>query len=337
LSAPGPIRAWNRAWFAPVSARPLGAFRIVFGLIVLAHLALLAPESDEWLSDAGRLRGTEARELAGPLRPSFLQYVQDPAAVRLTLTAAAASAVAFTLGWHTRTAGVVLYGLLLSIQQRNLLTASGADSMLMIVMFLLMLSPSGAACSLDARRLSRRRGTPADALILPWAQRLIQVQLAFVYLATTLIKLTGTTWSDGTALHYVLGNAEFRRWTFGLTGSPELINLLTYSALAIELALPFLIWFRATRPWICLAGLALHGGILLTVNIPLFGELMTACYLLFLTPEELNALLARLDPRRPFRRRRPPATIRGRVDLPASPRPHATVPSRQKACADAEG
>ena len=28
-----PIRAWNRFWFAPVSARPLGAFRVVFGLL----------------------------------------------------------------------------------------------------------------------------------------------------------------------------------------------------------------------------------------------------------------------------------------------------------------
>jgi MFS family permease len=30
-----PIRAWNAFWFGPISARPLGAFRIVFGLIAL--------------------------------------------------------------------------------------------------------------------------------------------------------------------------------------------------------------------------------------------------------------------------------------------------------------
>jgi hypothetical protein len=33
---------------------------------------------------------------------------------------------------------------------------------------------------------------------------------------------------------------------------------------------------------------ALHIGIILTVNIPIFGELMMATYLLFLTPQELH-------------------------------------------------
>jgi len=88
-----PIRVWNRFWFGPISARPLGAFRIVFGLIVLLNLALLAPEAEEWLSDAGRLGGPEARELAGPFRPSPLQYVQDPATVRLWLAATAVVAM----------------------------------------------------------------------------------------------------------------------------------------------------------------------------------------------------------------------------------------------------
>ncbi len=327
-----PIRVWNRFWFGPISARPLGAFRIVFGLIVLLNLALLAPEAEEWLSDAGRLGGPEARELAGPFRPSPLQYVQDPATVRLWLAATAVVAVLFTLGWHTRVMGVLLYGLTLSIHHRNMLASSGADVLLMIVCFLLMLSPCGTAYSLDARRVARRRGTPAEPLILPWAQRLIQFQLAFVYLATALIKTTGPTWGNGTALHYVLSNGEFRRFTLGLTSYPELINVLTYGALLLEFALPFLIWFRAARPWILFPGLALHAGIVLTVNIPIFGELMTACYLLFLSPEELDGLLRAVDPRRWFRQapRRVRDEATGRIDPPGrSPRgPH--VPAGTK-------
>ena len=34
-----PIKAWNRFLFAPVSARPLGLFRIVFGLLMMIYLA----------------------------------------------------------------------------------------------------------------------------------------------------------------------------------------------------------------------------------------------------------------------------------------------------------
>ena len=106
-----------------------------------------------------------------------------------------------------------------------------------------------------------------------------------------------------------------------LTQYPLAINALTLGALVVEFALAFLLWFRATRPWAILAGLGLHAGILLTVNIPIFGELMIASYLTFLAPDELDALLRRLDPRnwldrrqnapaldpRPRRRPLPPA------------------------------
>ena len=54
--------------------------------------------------------------------------------------------------------------------------------------------------------------------------------------------------------------------------------------------------------------------------MPIFGELMTACYLTFLTPDELDGLLRRVDPRNWFARRaRPPARmLRG---------PHAVAPA----------
>ena len=161
-----------------------------------------------------------------------------------------------------------------------------------------MLSPCGAAYSLDARRASRRRGTLAEPLIVPWAQRLIQLQLCLVYFNTAILKAHGTTWLDGTALHFVLNNSEVGRFSLDpLTQYPLAINALTLGGLVVEFALAFLLWFRATRAWAALAGLGLHAGILLTVNIPLFGELMTACYLTFLAPDELDALLRRLDPR----------------------------------------
>ncbi len=65
-----PFRAWNRFWFAPISARPLRAFRIVFGLLMLANLAFLVFELDYWFTNTGLLQGAEAREVAGPLRVS---------------------------------------------------------------------------------------------------------------------------------------------------------------------------------------------------------------------------------------------------------------------------
>ena len=68
-----PLKDWNRFFFRPISARPLGAFRIVFGIIILIYLGIMSVEFDFWYTGAGLLQGTEAREAAGPLRFSPLQ------------------------------------------------------------------------------------------------------------------------------------------------------------------------------------------------------------------------------------------------------------------------
>jgi hypothetical protein len=314
-----PLRAWNRFWFGPISARPLGVFRIVFGVLSLANLALIAFDIDYWCTDAGLLKGTEAREIAGAWRVSPLQWVQDPISVRVFFAATALICGLFTLGWRTRVMGVLLYLATLSIHHRTILTNSGADCLLMVLAFYLMLAPCGAACSLDARRASRRRGTAAEPLIIPWAQRLIQLHLCLIYFDTAVLKCNGSTWLGGTALHFVLNNIEVGRFRLDpLTQYPLAINALTLGGLLTEFALAFLLWFRATRVWIMAAGLALHLGILLVVNIPIFGELMTACYLTFLAPDELDTLLHTLDPRTWLgRNRRSAPIIPGRVDGPA--------------------
>ncbi|WP_165222369.1 HTTM domain-containing protein [Aquisphaera insulae] len=294
-----PIQAWNRFWFGPISAKPLGAFRIVFGLLVLAHLGYISVDLDYWYTDAGILRGAEARTVAGDLRFSPLLYVQDPASVRVVVAVTALATALFIAGWRTRVMGVLVYLGLLSLYHRNIASNCGPDELMMITSFYMMLCPCGAAYSLDARREARRRGTDAEPLIVPWAQRLLQVQLALVYFATAAFKCNGATWLGGTAIHFVLFNAEVRQFDLEwLANYPVLLCVLTYAALLLEFALAFLLWFRPTRKWVALLGVGLHAGIVPLVNVPLFGEQMTALYLVFLAPDELSALLRTIDPRR---------------------------------------
>jgi hypothetical protein len=314
-----PVRAWNRFWFAPISARPLGVFRIVFGLIALANLGFMAFDIDYWFTDAGLLHGDEARLVAGPLRYSILNWIQDPTSVRIFFAVTAVLGVLLTIGWRTRVVSILFFLATLMIHHRNIVTNSGADALMMLITFYVMLAPCGAAYSLDARRAARRRGTEAEPLILPWAQRLIQLQICLVYFDTAVLKCNGATWLNGTALHYVLYNDEVGRFHLGVLRDYQvLVNLMTYAAIVIEFALAFLLWFRATRVATIFAGLALHAAILAVVNIPIFGEIITACYLTFLAPEELDTMLATLDPRSWLSRVAGliPAAVR-RVDVPS--------------------
>jgi hypothetical protein len=135
-----------------------------------------------------------------------------------------------------------------------------------------------------------------------------------------ILKTGGTLWLNGTALHYVLNNSEVYRFDLSfLTQYPILINVMTYSALAMEFALAFFIWFRAARPFVLYLGLMLHAGILVTINIPIFGELMWVGYLAFLTPPEFDALLRALDIRRLFRRSKAEAESMPFVTLEPEP------------------
>jgi hypothetical protein len=125
----------------------------------------------------------------------------------------------------------------------------------------------------------------------------MQIQVAIVYFMTALLKASGKSWLDGTALYYALCNTEYCRFTLGLTESPLALNALTTGVLILEFALAFLLWFRTTRWFAIVAGAMLHAGIVLTINIPIFGELMVASYLTFLTAPELDGLLRVLNPR----------------------------------------
>jgi hypothetical protein len=112
------------------------------------------------------------------------------------------------------------------------------------------------------------------------------------------MKCQGPLWRDGTSVHYVLFNREFGWFNVEwLAEYPLLINFMSHSAILMQFALAFWLWFRPTRRWAILAGVMLHAGIRIVLNIPGFGEFMIATYIAFLAPDELDALIRWLDPR----------------------------------------
>ena len=125
---------------------------------------------------------------------------------------------------------------------------------------------------------------------------------------------------NGTSVHYVLFNHEFGQFNMEwLAQYPLLINLMTHGSLLIEFALAFWLWFRPTRRWAILGGLVLHMGIRPMLNVPGFGEAMTATYLVFLAPDEINAVIRCLDPRAWLARLgvgTPSLAFLGRLDRP---------------------
>jgi len=69
---------------------------------------------------------------------------------------------------------------------------------------------------------------------------------------------------------------------------PVIYSTVTYATLFVEIVLPFLMWFRAARPYAVAMGISLHLWIMIAMTIPVFGILMVTTYIAFYRDEELD-------------------------------------------------
>lgn len=289
-------RDWNEFWFSRVSSVPLGLFRMVFGTLVVAYGLLLFPERFLWFSDQGVLSVADSNTYNGigpgpwrlnPLSLPHSDYLLTPFFVIFLI-----AAVGLTLGFWTRTSSVIVYLCLSALHNRNSPIHNSGDTVMMVLSAYLVLSPAGAACSLDRLwRIFRGKEGDEPPMIVPWAQRLMQLQIAILYLCASLSKVTGPQWVDGTAAYYPMHLPESARFPTLWPDNIYIINLATWGTMVIEMALAALIWVPRLRLYVLAGGVLLHLGIEYSMNIPLFSFLMMASYINFLTQADIQCFL----------------------------------------------
>jgi len=289
---------WLDLWFRPEPTRPLELIRMGVGSALLLAYGLTSDQLFELFGDQGWIsRAALSAESHSPWMPSVLLYLNTPwhwIAVHAFFLAAT---TAFTVGWHT--AWVKWWVLIghVSYLNRNPAITYGVDDLLASLLFLLCLAPVGRALSLD-RRLTLRKATRTDQTARPepvtsaWGfacQRLIQLQMAVFYFFAGVEKLRGETWQHGYALWIALTNDEYATLPLGwLAEHFWIINLMTYYTLLLELAFPFLIWQRPTRPYLLAGAVLLQLGIAFMMGLHLFSFVVIIGLLAFLPPEWLT-------------------------------------------------
>jgi len=284
--------AWNRFFFSPQRATVLGLYRIVFATLVLLDLILVRPDWLTWFGEDGLLTmdSLPGRWAKVSL---FSIWPHNNTAIRALFWIFVVFACLLLAGFMSRLSSVVVFVALLSLHKRNPMILSGGDTLLRLDAFFMMFAPTGAALSVD-EVIHRYRGGPRrePRLVLPWAQRMIQIQTTLVYLSTFYWKLLGHTWIGGTALYYVLHLSEFKQFAVPGADNAAIVRLMTWSALAIEFSLGTIVWIRQLRYWVLLAGVCLHAAIEYALNIPLFSLTIVATYLTFVDPRDLDAARA---------------------------------------------
>jgi hypothetical protein len=154
----------------------------------------------------------------------------------------------------------------------------------------------------------------------------VQIQLSIGYLSAVWHKVSAQRWRDGTAVSYALRTQDYQRFAVPglLTRSVLLTEVLTFGALALELALAVLVWNRAARPWVLASGMCLHLGIDYALLVGFFGLAMLVVYLAFVPPDTaVRWVLAARD--RVRRGGTPPDRSTPLVGLPAPRHPAADL------------
>lgn len=276
---------FGRTWAAierwllePIDGRVQALVRISYALVSVAVLVELWPIRAALFGDDG----------ISMRRPDLLfylplKYAESTLAVSALMVAALVAAVLVALGLFTRVASIALYLWTYSYCVIGYPAESGYDAILRLTSFVMMFAPTCRVWSLDARLFGR---TEPQAMRYP--MRLLQVQLAIIYVCTVWVKAPDSYWRNGELMAYFMMSMYSRmpwpEWAFwGRTSV-----LLTWGTLLMEACIPLFLFNARTRRAGFVLGLLLHGGIAATSTIGMFSLAMLPLYAAFLTAEDVE-------------------------------------------------
>src|SRR5262249_49479616 len=107
-----------------------------------------------------------------------------------------------TIGFGTRYSAAFIALSLISFGQQYPFNLQGVDILERLGDFFLSFSPAGEALSVDSMLKHRRIPSSEPMRYSPWAQRMLQVQVALIYGHSFVSKLFVPQWLDGTAVYY---------------------------------------------------------------------------------------------------------------------------------------
>jgi len=312
--------SWDWFWFSPRMPDTLALLRIGTGGMLLYMHLVLATDLMSFLGDHAWIRNETSRQLHdGSFAPadwsrSYLWHLSSPASLWMHHGLVIFVTASFMVGWMTRITAPLAWLMQLMYIHRLTGALFGLDQIVTYATMYLMWAPSGALYSVDAwlrKRFSQRR---AGSGFLRWllpdcspslaanvSTRLFQIHLCVIYLFGGLAKARGTSWWDGTALWYAVGNYEYQSIDMTWLGAyPSIFSALTHVTLFWEVFYCALVWPKLTRPFVLAMAVAVHGGIALFMGMATFGSMMILANLIFVEPHAFARLRGIVSKRKPL-------------------------------------
>ncbi len=292
------LRTFDQWLFGYGSPAAMGLFRAALGGVALIDLALVLPDFNEWYTETGYVPTGQLQIWSGGFDFfSPLSHITDARVTAVFYALTMLAAFFTSIGLFTRVSSIALLVGVVSIHHRCPDILHSGDSLMRVMLFYLALAPCGLAFSVD-RRIAIAQGASPQQSVSLWPQRMMQVQLAVMYVTTVWHKSFGATWLDGTATHYPLNLAEFDRFSVpAWFDAQPMLAISTWGTLLVELALGTLVFSKVFRKPVVIAGLVLHAGIEYQFNIPMFALIVTSCYIVYYEGEEVDAWIKKVGDR----------------------------------------
>lgn len=324
-------KSFTSFFFEARDLRPLDLMRIVLGITMLCQFGFLSPHALEYYGHRGWAPVSVAWPwIDWPFLDSVFLHLPSDVAVLAVYGLFLAAVAMFTVGFQMQWVKIVVWYLHLALFFRNQEVIYGADRMVNCVLFLLVLAPLGRFYAVDAwYRKARGKPDYADDGMLgreraSMVLRLVQIQLAVIYLFAGLAKLKHDHWWHGHAIWRAFVNPEFggESMAKALAHVYWIGNLMTYTTLVVEVSYPYMIWNAKRRLPILVGIIGMHAGIAILMKLFYFSSVMIAANLTFLTPTGVDKVEAAA--RWVLRRGRTPTSLPPPRDTP-SPREQPTA------------
>lgn len=276
--------SWQRWWFRDADPRVLALVRIGFGVVALYTYLPMWDDLGWLITDEGVLPIADRQTSLWSVYANEWWALHSLGQVQLVFAGFLVALVCVTLGLGSRVMMPLAWVGIWSLSYRNLGMADGSDAVLRVMGFYLMFLPLSRAWSLD-----ERLGLGGTGPVSSFWLRLFQLNVVLVYFKTGLIKILEPIWRDGDALYYAMSAEAY--WRFPMEGLLDwrpfrlFTEAATYGTLVFELGFLLVLLPRLRRP-VLLAGLALHAGIWVFMNLGSFSEVMLWTYTAFLVLPE---------------------------------------------------
>lgn len=295
-------------WIGTTDLAPLSLFRILYGVQLFNWFWQLYPNLAPFFTDEGILP-RRALLVTYADRFSLLNVLGPWWQVAVFWLIALVVAALLTMGWRSRLMSFLSFVLVTSFSFRQPLMLDGSDLVFRLVPLWMSFSDPGARYSLDSLARSARGVPTGHGFALP--VRILELQVAWIYLATGLEKMTGTLWPGGIAAYYSLQleHTFGRSFAKPIATNELLARLITWGTLVFELTfLPLaMLPTRVTRLMAVAMAASLHLGILLLMNVGNFPVIMLSTLVLFLPAHWVDEFVAGVAAR--FRMRLRPRVV----------------------------